>query len=196
MLLTITELWHQASGLEKAYWVFAIPSSLIFLFILVTTFFGGDSMDAAPDDLDSELETGVASQYFTFKNLVGFFLLFSWTGIACLHGGVGTGTTVVLSLVAGTLMMLAMVWLFRSMNRMTESGTLRMENAVGRTANVYMNIPGARGGIGKVHLTIQGSLRELDALTDDPQTLTTGTIVSVAEVIDGHILRVSASTRP
>lgn len=195
MLLTITDLWQQASGLEKAYWVFALPSTLIFLFILVTTFFGGDSMDASPDDLDTEVETGVASQYFTFKNLVGFFLLFSWTGIACLHGGVGTGTTVVLSLVAGTAMMLAMVWMFRSMNRMTESGTLRMENAVGRTANVYMQVPGARRGMGKVHLTIQGSLRELDALTDDGHDLSTGTIVRVEEVIDGHILRVTTSAK-
>lgn len=191
MLLTITDLWQQASGLEKAYWVFAVPSTLIFLFIMVTTFIGGDSMDADPSDLDSDALDGVASQYFTFKNLVGFFLLFSWTGIACLHGGVGMGTTLALSLVAGVSMLLAMAWMFKAMSKMTESGTLRMENALGRTANVYMRIPGNRSGMGKVQLTVQGSLRELDALTDGPVDLPTGTIVRVDEIIDGHILRVN-----
>lgn len=196
MLETLNEIWQQAGALERTYWIFAVPSSLFFLVIIVTTFIGGGDLEASPADLDTEVETGVAGQYFTLKNLVGFFLLFSWTGLACLHAGVGTGVTVLLSVLAGTLMLLAMAWLFRAISGMAESGTLRMQNAVGCTANVYMNIPGARGGIGKVHVTVQGSLRELDALTDDERTLTTGTVVRVEEVIDGHILRVSAYNTP
>lgn len=191
MLLAFTDLWTQANGLEKVYWVFAIPSTLIFAFILVTTFIGGDGMDASPTDLDAEAATGIDGQYFTFKNLVGFFLLFSWTGIACTRGGLGPVGTVILSILAGTAMLMAMVLLFRSMNKMVESGTLRMENAVGRTGNVYMRIPATRGGMGKVQITLQGAMRELDALTDDGGDLPTGSIVRVEEVIDGHILRVS-----
>lgn len=191
MLLTITDIWQQASTLEKTYWIFAVPATLFFLVILVTTFFGGDAMEASPDDLDTDVNSGVAGQYFTIKNLIGFFLLFSWTGIACLNGGMGTAMTLVLSLVAGTAMMVAMAWLFRSMSRMAESGTLNMANALGRTASVYMRIPGARGGMGKVHLTIQGSLRELDALTHEEADIAVGAIVRVEEVIDGQILRVS-----
>lgn len=190
MLLTITDIWQQASTLEKTYWIFAVPATLFFLVILVTTFFGGDGMDASPDDLDTDVSSGVAGQYFTIKNLIGFFLLFSWTGIACLKGGVGTALSVVLSLAAGIIMMVVMAWLFRSMSKMAESGTLKMANALGRTASVYMRIPGSRGGMGKVQITIQGSLRELDALTDHSDDLPTGTIVRVAEIIDGHLLRV------
>lgn len=191
MFLTITELWQQASALEKTYWVLALPASLFFFIILITTFIGGDSMDASPDDLDTEVNSGIAGQYFTIKNLVGFFLVFSWTGIACINGDLNTALTLVLSLVAGIAMLLTMAWLFRAMSRMAESGTLNMQNAIGRTASVYMRVPAARGGMGKVHLTIQGSLRELDALTHDERDIAVGAIVRIEEVIDGQILRIS-----
>ena len=54
-----------------------------------------------------------------------------------------------------------------------------------------MRIHGSRGNIGKVLVKVQGSLRELEAITDDPEDLPTGAVVNVKEVINDNILLVS-----
>jgi hypothetical protein len=42
MILSISDAWQTMSLLEKVYWCFAIPFSLLFVIQLVLTFFGGD----------------------------------------------------------------------------------------------------------------------------------------------------------
>jgi hypothetical protein len=44
--------------------------------------------------------------------------------------------------------------------------------------------------MGKVQLNVQGSMRTLDAITDDQETIPTSSIVQVVNVIDDHILLV------
>mgnify|MGYP000580640094 CR=1 FL=1 len=62
---------------EKIYWFIAIPASLVFLFVLVTTFLGTDVDGDGDIEADGD-ETGeIGFQFFTFKNLVGFFTIFS-----------------------------------------------------------------------------------------------------------------------
>jgi hypothetical protein len=92
-------------------------------------------------------------------------------------------------------MMMLMALLFWSLMRMTSSGTLNLKNAIGKVGEAYLIIPGTRGGFGKVQITVQGSLRELDALTDDAQSIPTGTIVKVLDIIDQHILLVTKSAK-
>lgn len=190
MLLFINELWEQAGTFEKVYWAMAIPFSFGLLIILVTTFIGGD-VDGGGVDAEIEADHGAGVQFFTLKNLIGFFTIMGWTGIACINLGLGGAATVLISLGAGLAMMTAMAYLFFGMSRMVQDGTLKMERAIGRTGSVYMPIPAQRNGMGKVQITVQGSLRELDALTDHTSDITTGTMVRVSELIDGHMLLVA-----
>ena len=191
-LFSFNEIWDQAGGLERIYWVIALPSSLVFLILLVTTFLGGGVDDDVPVDVEIESDHGVGVQFFTLKNMVGFFTILGWTGLACIKSGLGPAATVLFSLAAGTVMMTAMAYLFLFMSRMVQDGSLDMSRAVGRTANVYLRIPPRRSGMGKVQVTIQGALRELDAMTDQEDALATGAVVRVAAVVDGHILLVEA----
>jgi len=190
MLLLITELWEQAGTFEKVYWAMAIPFSFGLLIMLVTTFMGGD-VDGGGVDAEIEADHGSGVQFFTLKNLIGFFTLMGWTGIACIKLGLGGAATVLFSLAAGLAMMAAMAYLFYGMSKLVQDGTLKMEHAIGRTGSVYMRIPAQRNGMGKVQIIVQGSLRELDALTDHSTDITTGTMVRVAELIDGHMLLVA-----
>lgn len=189
------EWFNALDSFEKVYWLIAIPATLVFLFVLITTFIGGDvdtDVDVDMDmDADADMDGGAGFQFITFKNLVGFFTIFAWTGIACVRSGMGTGLTIVISVICGLLMMTAMATLYYFLTRLVEDGTMRMKNAIGRTGEVYLPIKGNNGGFGKVQITIQGSLHEIQAVTEDEEDLPVGTVVKVKNVIDNHILLVT-----
>ncbi len=183
--------WFNAKGLfEQIYWIFAIPSTLIFLVILITTFVGGDV--ETDGDIDGETDGEIGFQFFTFKNLVGFFTIFSWIGIGCIQNGYSNVAVLVISIICGLAMMTAMATLFYFMTKLVEDGTMKMSNAVGRTGTVYLPIKANNGGFGKVQLNVQGATHELQAMTNDSEDLVVGTIVQVSKVVDNNILVVTS----
>ena len=67
---------------------------------------------------------------------------------------------------------------------MQQSGNINLyKSAVGCHGTVYLRIPAKRSGEGKVQISINGSIREYNAVTDDSE-LPTGTPVQVVEVLD------------
>ncbi|HIP32913.1 MAG TPA: hypothetical protein EYG86_09135 [Crocinitomicaceae bacterium] len=185
------EWFNQKELFEQIYWIIAIPSSLIFLFIMIATFIGGDIDSDGDMDGDSDGEMGF--QFFTFKNLVGFFTIFAWVGIGSIKSGYSTGSVIIISFICGLLMMVAMATLFYLMTKLVEDGTMKMSNAVGRTGSVYLPIKAKNGGFGKVQINIQGATHELQAMTNDEKNLAVGTIVQVEKVIDNTILVVTSN---
>lgn len=188
--------WSGMETLEQIYWMFAIPASLGFIIIAITTFLGGE-VDAELGDADMEVDTddGIGFQFITVKNMIGFFTIFSWTGIACLDSGYSAPLTITVSVIAGLAMMFTMAGIFYWLTKLTDSGTLKMENAIGGVGEVYLLIGKNRSGLGKVTITIQGAVRELQAMTDDGEDLSMGTIIEVKEVINNQILLVTKSKK-
>ena len=74
----MAEWWDSLSKMEMIYWGLAIVSSIFFVFILITSFLGGDmDSDVGGVDADIDADAGIGFQFFSFKNLVGFITLFS-----------------------------------------------------------------------------------------------------------------------
>lgn len=188
--------WFSAlTALEKTYWVFALVGGILFLIMLVLTLIGGDA-DADMDvDAEIEADTGAGFQFLTVKNIISFFAVFGWTGITCLDAGMSNTASIVVSAFAGLLMMTIMAALFYYMSRMQDSGTLNMKNAVGLMGEVYLTVQAKRGGIGKVHIRIQGALRELEALTDEEEDLKQGTVIRVNKVSANGILIIEKESK-
>ena len=184
------EDWFLALTLfEKMYWIVAIVGSAILIILLALTFLGGDVEDMSGDiDADINGDTGIGFQFLTFKNLVGFFTIFGWSGIACMDNGLSTSLTLIISIFCGLLMMFAMASLFFYLGKMQSSGTLNLKNAKGQVGEVYLTIGANRASIGKVSVNVQGALRELDALTDENKDLKQGNVVEVRDVTDNGIL--------
>jgi len=182
--------WFSAlSTFEQVYWGIALIASLFFVFVIISTIMGGDGGDFDGDvDADIDGDTGIGFQFFTFKNLVAFFTIFGWSGIACLDADYSKGVTVLISSLCGLAMMFIMAFLIYQIMKLTSSGTLKMKNAVGQIGEVYLTLGANRSRIGKVQITVQGSLRELQALTDADTDLTTNTVVKVQEVTANGIL--------
>ncbi|MBU0487831.1 MAG: hypothetical protein KKA07_16435 [Bacteroidetes bacterium] len=191
----MSDWWSALTALEKIYWGFAIPSSLAFLIILLMTFIGGDSdhdMDGGADS-DVAADHGAGFQFFTIKNLVGFFTIFAWTGLACISAGYSTPVVLIVSIVSGTAMMVAMAAIFYFISKLAETGNLNIRNSIGNIAEVYLPIPATRNGFGKVHLKVQGTFQELEAVTDEETDIPTGSVVVVTDVTTNDLLIVKRS---
>lgn len=184
------EEWFAALALfEKIYWVVAGISTVMLVILMIMALIGGDA-DGLDADIDSEIDGdfGVDFQFLSFKNLMGFLTIFGWSGIACLEEGFSKPITIIISVICGLLMMLAMASLFYYLAKLQSSGTLKFENALNQIGEVYLTIGAKRSKIGKVSITVQGTLRELEALSDAENDLTQGNVVKVKEITDNGIL--------
>jgi len=188
--------WAAMEMFEKIFWIIALPSTLIFLGILIMTFFGGDvGEDVGDTDMEIDADEGIGFQFITFKNLIGFFAIFGWIGIASIRNGSSMSTTLIIAFISGLAMMFIMAGIYYLLSTLVDDGTLKVNNAIGRLGEVYMNIPIKGEGFGKIQITVQGTLRTMEAVTNDKEVLKVGSIVKVKDVIDGHILLVTKSTK-
>jgi hypothetical protein len=188
------EWWEGLSTSLKIYWGLAIPFTLLFLLQLLTSFFGGDDMtdDASTSHVDVGSDSGIEFQFFTFKNLVAFLTIFAWTGIAGIDSGFSETTTVIVAIVAGLATMTLMATMMYFMAKANANGTMKIANAVGESGQVYLPIGKKRQGTGQVQIKVQGSLRTLDAMTDDEDDIPTGNFITVKSIVNNSILLVTA----
>lgn len=183
--------WEGLSVVLKIYWGIAVPFTLFFVLQLVLSFLGAESPDDLPDS-EIEADHGIPFQFLTLKNLIGFFTIFAWTGIACTEAGFSNGITLVLAMVAGLLMMGLMAGLFYLMMKSGADGTMKIRNAIGQVGEIYLTIQPKRSGMGKIQVKVSGSLRTLDAMTDDEKPLTSGQLAQVVEIVNDNILLVTS----
>lgn len=187
--------WFSAlDSFAQFFWIIAGIGSLVFTFIIITTFTGVDGGDDF-DDIE-DLDSGIEFQFITFKNLVGFFTIFGWIGIAGINAGFSRPVTVIIALFCGLLMMAIMAAMFYSMKKLTDSGTLDYKNAINTIGEVYLTIGANRTRMGKVSVRVQGTLRELEALSDSFTDLKSGTLIQVVDVTSNGILIVNETKKP
>lgn len=189
-----SDWWGGLSLVLKIYWGIAIPFTVFFILQLILSFLGHDSHELS-HDAQHDADHGVGFQFFTLKNLVGFFTIFGWTGIASIDGGLSTTMSMVLATLAGLLMMAIMAGLFYLLMKAQADGTMKFNKAIGQVGEVYLTIQSKRKGLGKVQVNVMGSLRTLDAMTDDDMDLPTGKIVTVSSIAGDNILIVTSSSK-
>jgi len=184
---SFSQWWEGLSFVLKVYWGIAVPFTVFFLLQLVLSFMGAETPDDLPDS-EIEADHGIGFQFFTLKNLVAFFTIFGWTGIAAIHSGTSTGLSIVLAVVAGLVMMGIMASVFYLLMKANADGTMKFNAAVGKIGEVYLTIPARKGGTGKVQINVSGSLRTLDAITDDSLDIPSGKLIKVVSIVENMLL--------
>ena len=193
----IASWWADLSPVMKLLWGVTLTASLIFVIQTVMTFLGADAdstdfdvdVDTSMDGSDLSNIDGGANLY-TFRNFVNFFLGFGWTAIILQPSVKSTALLVIISVLVGLALVALVMYMFKWLNSMQQSGNINVyKSAVGCQGKCYLRIPGERGGEGKVQITIQGAVREYDAVTDGDE-IKTGASVKVVEAIDGNTLLV------
>ncbi len=180
-------------GLDAVFLGCAVVGGLIFLIRVVLLFIGigdhdtdGDVGDGGHDAV-AHGDTDVSFHFFSVQGLSSFFLMFGLSGMAVRGENDASGTVAVaVAGVIGLITMFVMGALFKAANRLRSSGNVSVVNAVGQEGRVYLTIPS--GGRGQVEVEVQGRLKVLDAVAEQPVELATGQHVRVVRVIEGGVL--------
>jgi len=193
--------WYESlTAAERIFAAFGIPAAVVMLVQTVLLLFGflGSGEADIPSDtsglsdgLDPEAGGSVGQidapgdsglRMFTVRGIVAFFAVFGWTALAISRSGGGTALASGLGVAAGLAALFVLAWMMRAILRMQEDGTADERTAVGRSASVYLQIPEARSGTGKVTVLVGSQLREFDAVTDDGEIIPTGREVTVVGI--------------
>ena len=193
----IATWWADLSPVMKLLWGVTLTATLIFIIQTVMTFLGADAdstdfdmdVDTSMDGSDlSNIDSG--ANLYTFRNFVNFFLGFGWTAIILQPSVKSTAVLVIIAVLVGIALVALVMYMFKWLYSMQQSGNINVyKSAVGCQGKCYLRIPGERSGEGKVQITIQGAVREYNAVTDGDE-IKTGTSVKVLEAIDGNTLLV------
>jgi hypothetical protein len=185
------EFFDNLQALEKALWIIAILSSVIFIIQTIMTFVGSDAMDGLEPDFNSNFDgADEPFQLFSFRNLINFLLGFSWTGIS-LYGTIESPVILVsIATVVGVLFVAIFFMIIKQVLKLGEDNTFRMKETINKSAEVYLSIPAARSGKGKIIISIRGSVHELEAITDDGK-IETGSMVKVLGLENDNLLIVA-----
>lgn len=174
---------------QQLYWYIAIGASFVFIIQTIMTFIGvhGDT-----GDIDTDLGNGADAadhpfQLFSLRNLVNFLLGFGWTG-ATLYPSVENKIVLgIYSFLVGAILIGIFFLVMKSLMKLAEDNTFKIENTIGEIADVYMTIPPACTGKGKIFISVRGSTHELQAITKNEESIKNGSLVKVIAV-EGDIL--------
>lgn len=131
---------------------------------------------------------GAGIRLLTIRGLIAMFAIGGWAGIALCDAGVSATVSVICAIAIGLIALVLTAVLLKAMTRFQENGNISARNAVAHTATVYIPIPPARSGVGKVTMLLQERFVEMDAITDEPAAIPTGTEVQVITTTDKNEL--------
>lgn len=143
------------------------------------------------DDPDvSHPDSSGVFKIVSFRTMVAAIAFFGMTGAAARSAEIGPAPSILIALAGGFAAMYGTFTLMQSITKLDSSGNEDIRNAIGQSATVYVPIPAAAGGMGKVQLSMQNRIVEFKAVTADAQALQTGDAVEVVSVTSGNTLEV------
>ncbi|MCI0684086.1 MAG: hypothetical protein L0Y71_18410 [Gemmataceae bacterium] len=128
----------------------------------------------------------------TIRTLSAAAAFFGLTGMAAGHAGMDDLPTICLAVAAGLAAFFVVGWVMRLLHKLNVDGTVRIDRAVGCRGAVYVSIPAAKAGLGKVHVNVVNRTLELQALTAQ-QELPTGMPIIVVGVVGPDTVEVAAA---
>lgn len=183
--------------LNTIYLICAIAGGTILVLRIILMVVGLDQGDApdTPIDLnhDGILDTHAGGvNFLSLQSIAGFFTMFGLVGLGLLQIRASEAVSLLGALAAGIFTAWATGMIFLQMRRLQSEGTLVISNAVGQVGTVYLTIP--EKGSGVVTVTVQGTMRTLDAVSEHSRRIPTGSVVRVVGITAGNILVVTEQT--
>lgn len=193
----IATWWAGLSLVMKILWGVTLGASLIFIIQSILTFVGADADSDFDVDVDTSMDGSDLSNIdgganlYTFRNFVNFILGFGWSAILLQESIASKTLLIIVSTLIGVALVTAVMYLFKWLAGMQQSGNINLQkSASGCEGKVYLTIPAARSGVGKVQITISGAVREYDAISESEQPLPTGTPIRVVDTMDSNTVLV------
>lgn len=152
----------------------------------------GDIADTAGDsdgwmsEGDVDFDSGL--RLLTVRGMVAFFAVGGWVGIAAVDLGAVVWAAALAAVVAALIALWLVAVIFKTLMRLQSSGNVNLNNAVGAIGEVYLRIPPAMQGQGKVSVQVQERLIEAAAMTKAEEELKSGTSIRVLAVRGSNLL--------
>ena len=182
---------------------FALGGAVLVLQTVATMFGGGEHPDIdvshaggldighAGSGETHESDSGMS--LLSVRSIAAFLACFGLVGWGGTRAGWSTPFSLASAFAAGALALLLVAYLFASVRKLGAAGNLDPQNAVGRTARVYLRIPGQCAGKGKITVALQGRTVEYQASTNGAE-IPTGREVRITKQITEDTFEVEALT--
>jgi hypothetical protein len=125
----------------------------------------------------------------SFRGVVAAMAFFGLGGLTADAMDLPVPTVLFVALACGAAAMYGMYWLMQWLGTLHAEGTVHLEQAVGLAATVYLGIPGARSGAGKIQVNLQNRTMEYLAITAG-EPLATGARVVVVGMVNPETVEV------
>lgn len=211
--MAIIEWWNSLSLAAQIFYCIALPSTLVLLVQTILMFIGlGEDADGDVDvdtDVDADVDVDVDGdipdgdegflatvdaegfaglRVFTIRGIIAFLVVFGWVGVVMETAGITLWLTLPVATASGFAIMLLLAFIFKALMKLRSDGNTDNRNAIGTAGRVHLTIPPSRTGEGKVHVMLQGSYVERDAVTDEDTPIPTGSEIVVVRVSGGTTL--------
>ena len=186
----IIKTFQGMESLQQAFWICALVASAIFVIQFILTIIGMDHSDMDVDfDGHDTMDLGDGLNLFTVKNFIGLLLGFGWGGV-CLYDTITSPTLLILvSILIGLIFVFLFVLIYKQTRKLEADGTFNINDCLGKSASVYLRVPAGGIGKGKIQISINGSVHEILAITDEDE-IPSGQMVAITEVLDSETVKV------
>ncbi len=168
----------------RVFALIAVPSTLVLVIQTVLLLFGiGDDMDG---DFDVPGDDGFV--LFSLRGIMAMAAVGGWSGLMLYETGIPLAVSCILAMIFGFMALVAIAWLMKVSMKLQSSGNLDLGYAIGKVGTVYIPIPAEMKGTGKVNITLQERLVEVNAVTACDRKLATGESVRVVGTDETGVL--------
>jgi membrane protein implicated in regulation of membrane protease activity len=196
----MSDWFESLTTLQQIFAFIAVPATVVLILQTILLFFGiggggGVDLDVSdvggisgaevPDFDASELPDGSdvdGLTVFSIRGIVAMLCVGGWSGIALLDTTLPPVVAVIIAVLLGVAALIGMAYLLRALMKLQASGNIMVESAIGKIGKVYLTVPAERKGSGKIHITVQETYTEFEAVTDDVEPIKTGESVEITAV--------------
>lgn len=157
------------------------------------------SADGSVSDADGIGDRGTASLFglrlLSLRSIIAFLSVGCWVGYTLCYL-MDWYFALILAIVSGTAAACGMAAALIGMEKLQSNGNLNPQNAVGKIGTVYLTVPPARSGHGKINVLIQERFAEYEAVTDSNEPIPTSSDIKIVGHVGANILLVEKYKKP
>lgn len=195
--------WDGLFVLQQVTFILACAASVLLVVQLIAMLFGlGDDADfdadtdiSGADDIfnDNDISDAGGLRLVSFRTVVAFIAVGGWITYT-MNFFLPWYFSLIIGVIAGAAAAVGVAYLLKAILKFQSDGNRHMGLAVGSVADVYLTVPPLRNGSGKIHVVVQETLTECEAVTDSPDPIPTGARCVVKEVINEQLVLVEPFT--
>ena len=187
------EWFNSLDTFLKTYWIIAGVASLIFIIQTIMTFIGLEASASLDTDFNADFNGDThfegPFQLFSIRNFVNFFLGFGWGGL-CFYNTFSSKMWIsFFAFLTGIIFVFLFFFIIKQFLKLGKDNTFQIKDTLEKAADVYLAIPEAKSGKGKIQISVKGAFHEIDAMTEG-ERIPTGGKAQVINIIDNQTVLV------